>query len=135
MKNIFWLFVVLLMLITLTGSLDGAIKFRENFLEEVLDLNDTTNEPVQGYDYYPVHFPVEHKKPTTTCDDHVDEEHVEEEEHIIEAPKSVPAPAPVVPKMPVKMNTPSGVPSVANFDSTPKFVSPYSGQNMFFAPF
>ena len=131
MKNIFWLFVVLLMLITLTGSLDGAIKFRENFLEEVLDLNDTTNEPVQGYDYYPVHYPIEHKKPTTTCDDHVDEEElVEEEEKIIEPPT-----VPVVPKMPVKLNTPSGVPSMTNFNSTPKFVAPYSGQNMFFAPF
>ena len=126
MKNIFWLFVVLLMLITLTGSLDGAIQFRENFLEEVLDLNDTTNEPVQGYDYFPVHYPVDHKKVATTCDDHV-----EEEEEIIAEPK----PAPVVQKMPVKMNTPSGVPSVANFDSTPKFVAPYNGQNMFFAPF
>lgn len=40
----FWMFCLLLLVITLTSSVGGGIRFRENFLEEVFDLNDITSE-------------------------------------------------------------------------------------------
>lgn len=120
---------MLLMLITLTGSLDGAIKYRENFLEEVFDMNDVTNMPVQGYDYYPVQYPVEYKQATTTTCNDTDTTHnenvTEEEEHIEPAPAPAPAPAPMPAPVPVKRPSPPPIPTVA----------PYSGSDMSFAPF
>ena len=39
MKNSFWMFFILLLIITVTSSLGGGIRYRENFLEEVFDIN------------------------------------------------------------------------------------------------
>lgn len=44
MKNVFWMFSILLMIITVLSSLGGGIRYRENFLEEVFDLNDITSD-------------------------------------------------------------------------------------------
>jgi len=38
------MFCVLLLVITLISSIGGGIRYRENFLEEVFDLNDITTE-------------------------------------------------------------------------------------------
>ena len=40
----FWMFCTLLLVITLISSIGGGIRYRENFLEEVFDLNDITAE-------------------------------------------------------------------------------------------
>lgn len=51
----FWMFCVLLMIITLLSSIGGGIRFRENFLEEVFDLNDIT-EDLESNHYYPLEY-------------------------------------------------------------------------------
>lgn len=51
--NIFWIFALFLMIITVSGSLNNAIQFSENFLEEVLELN-SNEEPLLAYDNYPL---------------------------------------------------------------------------------
>lgn len=56
MKQHFWLFCILLMIITITSSLGGGIRFRENFLEEVFDLNDITSELEHSHNYHPINF-------------------------------------------------------------------------------
>lgn len=52
----FWMFCVLLMIITLLSSVGGGIRFRENFLEEVFDLNDISSEIQNTDNYYPINF-------------------------------------------------------------------------------
>ena len=47
------MFCVLLMIITLLSSIGGGIRFRENFLEEVFDLNDIT-EDLEASNYFPL---------------------------------------------------------------------------------
>lgn len=44
MKSFFWMFVVMLTLLTLLSALGGGIRYRENFFEEVLDLQDINSE-------------------------------------------------------------------------------------------
>ena len=114
MKNIFWIFALMLMIITVSGCLSNAIYVHENFLEEVLEINENTNEPVQGYDYYPLLAPLK-----TDC---TNEESVEEE--VIQQPP--------VEKVPIQMPAPKPVVK-AKVNSTPKMVSGYDGQ--FLAPF
>ena len=48
----FWMFCVLLLVITLLSSIGGGIRYRENFLEEVFDLNDITSELDGTNTYY-----------------------------------------------------------------------------------
>ena len=83
----FWMFCVLLMIITLLSSFGGGIRYRENFLEEVYDLNDITNDLTHSNDFYPVNI-----------DSKIYEESVSEkiEEEII-APIKQPTPKPIVP--------------------------------------
>ena len=40
MKGMFWMLVVMLSLLTLISALGGGIRYRENFFEEVLELQD-----------------------------------------------------------------------------------------------
>jgi hypothetical protein len=58
LNNQFWMFGVLLMIITVISAFGGGIRYRENFLEEVFDLNDITNELEQSNNYYPINFRV-----------------------------------------------------------------------------
>jgi hypothetical protein len=46
MKKTFWMFSILLMIITITSSVGGSIRYRENFLEEVFDVKD-----IDSYQY------------------------------------------------------------------------------------
>jgi hypothetical protein len=46
MKKTFWMFSILLMIITITSSVGGSIRYRENFLEEVFDVTD-----IDSYQY------------------------------------------------------------------------------------
>lgn len=55
-KQQFWMFCVLLLVITLLSSFGGGIRYRENFLEEVFDLNDITNYITDNTNYHPVVF-------------------------------------------------------------------------------
>ena len=54
----FWMFCVLLMTITLLSSIGGGIRFRENFLEEVFDLNDIA-EGLEASNYFPLENNIE----------------------------------------------------------------------------
>ena len=40
MKGMFWMLVVMLSLLTLISALGGGIRYRENFFDEVLELQD-----------------------------------------------------------------------------------------------
>ena len=140
MRDTFWMFAVMLMLITLTSSLGGGIRYRENFVDEVLDANDDGSaDPPQGYDYYPVHHPTEIvgdveegadivRKTVHFEDDlKIDEESFEEE--IVEEEEQGKIASPEVPiELPEE---PVAVPS--NHTSTNEFVVPYGGE--FYAPF
>jgi hypothetical protein len=43
MKSLYWMFCILLLVLTLISALGGSIQYRENFLEEILDLKDVEN--------------------------------------------------------------------------------------------
>lgn len=76
MKNSFWMFFILLLIITVISSLGGGIRYRENFLEEVFDINDALDSVVQDLSDFPKYFsspllnkPIieeETEKPSTT---------------------------------------------------------------------
>lgn len=119
MKNIFWIFALMLMIITVTGSLNNSLYVHENFLDEVLEINEITNEPVQGYDHYPL---LANLKADCT------EEKTEEEE----VPEKIFVPPPVE-KVPIQMNIPKPV-VTKTIESVPKMVSGYDSQQ-FLAPF
>lgn len=124
MKNIFWIFALMLMIITVSGSLNNSIYVHENFLEEVLEINENTNEPVQGYDYYPLLATLK-----SDCDEEdTHEESIEEEEVI--APKKMYVPP--VEKVPIQMNKPQPVVK-KNVQSVPQMITGYDGR--FLAPF
>ena len=44
MKGMFWMLVVMLSMLTLISALGGGIRYRENFFEEVLELQDINAE-------------------------------------------------------------------------------------------
>ena len=143
MKNTFWMFSVMLMLITLISSMGGGIRFRENFVQEVLDLNDNTSDPPMGYDYYPIQYPVKDSSITksVTFNEKIEEDKqayvVEEEEEdndIVSKPvyNKITDPMSVVaPIVPIDIAAPKAVPS--NHKSTPQSIVPYGGE--FYAPF
>ena len=56
MKNSFWMFFILLSIITVISSLGGGIRYRENFLEEVFDVNDALDSIVQDLSDFPKYF-------------------------------------------------------------------------------
>lgn len=56
MKNSFWMFFILLLIITVISSLGGGIRYRENFLEEVFDVNDALDSIVQDLSDLPKYF-------------------------------------------------------------------------------
>lgn len=136
MKNTFWMFAIMLMLITLISSMGGGIRYRENFIDEVLDINnDNTVDAPQGYDYYPVHHPSE----LPTEDDHAEEVAITrksvsfendtlkiEEEEVVEEEEAIPDE-----EVAIAPETPREVPS--NPASTNEFIVPYGGE--FYAPF
>ena len=62
----FWMFCVLLLIITLLSSFGGGIRYRENFLEEVFDLNDVTDFITDTKNYFPINFPTSVTEETTT---------------------------------------------------------------------
>ena len=136
MMHTFWMFAVMLMLITLISSLGGGIRYRENFVDEVLDTNnDGSADPPHGYDYYPVQHPAEIddkgadvvKKTVSFKDDlKIDEESLEED--VVEEEEQGEI---VSTKVPIKLEKPVAVPS--NHTSTNEFIVPYGGE--FYAPF
>lgn len=137
MKDAFWMFAIILMIITLISSIGGGIRYRENFIEEVFDMNDSSVDPPTGYDYYPIHHPVKAVSeapkemsvaPKETVKKVSFEDKKIEEEAEIESKEEITAP---VEKTPIKLNKPAAVP--CNHKSTPEFVVPYGGA--FFAPF
>lgn len=96
----FWMFCVLLMIITLLSSIGGGIRFRENFLEEVFDLNDITDD-LEANHYYPLEYnntiseesaPVVSPPPVVSAPPVVDTKKIEEE---------------TVEKVPVQLEQPS----------------------------
>lgn len=135
MKNTFWMFAIMLMLITLISSMGGGIRYRENFVDEVLDINnDNTADAPQGYDYYPVHHPADDDgaeevatitgKSVSFEDDTLK---IEEEEVVEEEEEAIPDE-----EVAIALNTPpQEVPS--NPVSTNEFIVPYGGE--FYAPF
>ena len=73
-KNVFWIFALMLMIITLSGSLSNALEVNENFLDEVLELNDAhEDQPIYGYSGFPLYSNVEN------CS----EENIQEEDEIV----------------------------------------------------
>ena len=62
MKNSFWMFFILLMIITILSSVGGGIRFRENFLDEVFDLNDQNDFSFELNDF-PKYFPIQEEQP------------------------------------------------------------------------
>ena len=84
----FWMFCVLLLIITLLSSFGGGIRYRENFLEEVFDLNDVTDFITDTKNYFPINFPTSVTEETIT----VPEKKIEEE-----TPIQLEEPAPVLP--------------------------------------
>lgn len=63
MKKSFWMFFVLLLIITVISSLGGGIRYRENFLEEVFDINDALESVVGELSDFPKYFyPVNEEK-------------------------------------------------------------------------
>ena len=139
MNDTFWMFAIMLMLITLISSIGGGIRYRENFLDEVLDLNDSTLDPPTGYDYYPVHHPAKLEsavKKVSFEDDKKIEEEDKEEEVLMESTVQEEEPVPIEPvvqsePVPIELKQPSAVPSKP--ESTPEFVVPYGG--VYYAPF
>ena len=123
MNQLFWIFALMLMIITISGSFSNALNVHENFLEEVLEINENTNEPVQGYDYYPLLANLK--------SDCTDEEVVEEEE-VIPTDVFVPPP-PSVEKVPIQMSRPQPVVRKA-VKSIPQTITGYDDQQ-FLAPF
>jgi hypothetical protein len=65
MKNSFWMFFILLLIITVTSSLGGGIRYRENFLEEVFDVNDALDSVVDNLSDFPKYFFPETNQPIT----------------------------------------------------------------------
>lgn len=124
MNQLFWIFALMLMIITISGSFNNALNIHENFLEEVLEINEDTNEPVQGYDYYPLLANLK--------SDCTNEEVVEEEEEIIPKDIFVPPP-PSDEKIPIQMSRPQPVVRKA-VKSVPQTISGYDSQQ-FLAPF
>jgi hypothetical protein len=75
MKNSFWMFFVLLLIITVISSLGGGIRYRENFLEEVFDINDALESVVDDLSNFPKYFyPVLDKQANEEKVNHVVEE-------------------------------------------------------------
>lgn len=65
MKNSFWMFFILLLIITVISSLGGGIRYRENFLEEVFDINDAFESVVDDLSSFPKYFYPELDKQVT----------------------------------------------------------------------
>lgn len=72
MKNSFWMFFILLLIITVTSSLGGGIRYRENFLEEVFDINDALDSVVDNLSDLPKYFFPETNQPITEEQEPVD---------------------------------------------------------------
>jgi hypothetical protein len=96
----FWMFCVFLMIITLLSSFGGGIRYRENFLEEVYDLNDITNDLRSTDDFYPVNINSQVYEESAG-------EKIEEEIVSIVQPKPV---IPVIqqPPVPIQLQVPVG---------------------------
>lgn len=102
----FWMFCVLLLIITLLSSFGGGIRYRENFLEEVFDLNDVTDFITDTKNYFPIDFPTSVTEESSV----VPEKKIEEE---------------TVPTVPIKLEEPSPVlPGVNTFD----IIEAYTGE-------
>jgi hypothetical protein len=84
MKNFFWMFVILLMIITLSSSIGGGIRYRENFLQEILELNDISNDALNDLQF-----------------DYNSLKKIEEEETITKPPTQLPPPP--VPQPPTQL--------------------------------
>jgi len=102
----FWMFCVLFLIITLLSSFGGGIRYRENFLEEVFDLNDVTDFITDTRNYFPINFPTS-----------VTEENDESEKKIEEE---------TVPTVPIQLNEP--VPVLPGITSQYNIIEAYTGE-------
>tara|TARA_Y100000389_G_C17427376_1_gene500378 strand:+ start:42 stop:362 length:321 start_codon:yes stop_codon:yes gene_type:complete len=101
------MFCVLLLIITLLSSFGGGIRYRENFLEEVFDLNDVTDFITDTKNYFPINFSTSVTEETNNV---VSEKKIEEE---------------AVPQIPIKLEEPSPVvPGSSTFD----IIEAYTGE-------
>lgn len=114
MKQHFWMFCILLMIITITSSIGGGIRFRENFLEEVFDLNDITSELESSHDYYPVNF----EKPSI----------IENKSIVVEEEQQHPKKIEKVPKD-KKVNIKLDQPNDFAYDHNYQVIEPYCGES------
>jgi hypothetical protein len=136
MKNFFWMFVILLMIITLSSSIGGGIRYRENFLQEILELNDLSNDALNDLQF-----------------DYNSFKKIEEEETIMKPPPpsvAVPPPPPyvgyrqppssVVPsptqpavQAPPRIRSPTDIPKPSSVQaiakSTPYIIEGYQGES------
>jgi hypothetical protein len=115
MKNFFWMFVILLMIITLASSFGGGIRYRENFLQEILELNDISSETLND-----LKLNFNYKK-------------IEEESQVVpsQPPEQIPSSAPPrpsvppgLPPVPNRPSVPPGLPPVPNRPSVPPGLPP-----------
>jgi hypothetical protein len=108
MKNFFWMFVILLMIITLASSFGGGIRYRENFLQEILELNDISSETLND-----LKLNFNYKK-------------IEEESQVVpsQPPEQIPSSAPPRPSVP------PGLPPVPNRPSVPSGIPPVPPTNI-----
>lgn len=123
MKNSFWMFFILLLIITVTSSLGGGIRYRENFLEEVFDINDALESVVDDLSDFPKYFFPKTSKPIT-------------EEQIKEPPKNTPTiTKPIIKEenMPSVLNMPPPPPkkTVAFDESATQVVNPVEPKGNF----
>jgi outer membrane biosynthesis protein TonB len=104
------MFVILLMIITLSSSIGGGIRYRENFLQEILELNDISNDALNDLQF-----------------DYNSFKKIEEEETITKPPPFVAVPPPppsvAVPPPPPSVAVPPPPPSVVP-SPTPSSVVP-----------
>ncbi|QOI90248.1 hypothetical protein QKU58_gp083 [Pyramimonas orientalis virus] len=117
----FWMFCVLLMIITLLSSFGGGIRYRENFLEEVYDLNDITSELENTNNFYPIN--------TTSEEVHTN---LKIEEEIMQPKPTLPVqPKPTLPvqpkpTLPVQLPEPKGL---DNSNTSFQVIEAYSGES------
>lgn len=108
MHRLFWIFCSFLIILTLISAIGGGIRYRENFMDEVLD---NMYDSVKDVDPSVMR--------TLTMTNVVDEEAVV---------KSVPAPKPVVPAPKPVVPTPPTVKGVqSDLSNGYKVIEPFNG--------
>ena len=123
----FWMFCVLLMIITLLSSFGGGIRYRENFLEEVYDLNDITSE-LKNADFYPVN--IDSKIYEESMPEKIEEEIVSKVQPTLPVKQVVPSVVPTVPTVPtVPVSIPNQPTGIAPEFAPYNVIEAYTGES------